>query len=105
MASTALASGSVFDTLNVAFDEILVRLMKWRLLMSSEQWTTLINEFQRGKAHAYHILTLKLNHWQTLPWYLSITWSAGATNASKKAMDRCAKRLSYHQRRPLAALQ
>ena len=47
-----------------------VLTLKHRALLSEEEWTFVLAEFQRGKSHLHYVLHLKLDNWQGLPWLL-----------------------------------
>ena len=46
--------------------------MEWRSELTAEQWSALVLDMERGKNHTVYVLTLKLQHWEELPWLLCI---------------------------------
>ena len=65
------ASGAVFDFLNRAWADALGELAaSCRAFLSNAEWSDLVIEFSRGKAHCTYVLQLKLQCWGQLPWKL-----------------------------------
>ena len=66
-----VAAGALFLQLEAAFQASLASLMlKWRPLLSAEQWAALLLEYGKGKSHIVYIITVKTSYWQELPWLL-----------------------------------
>ena len=68
-----LAAGVVWEDLDTAWTDGFCKLsVECSAFLTDVQWTTLIQEFERGKAHCVYVLTLKLQVWDELPWQLAI---------------------------------
>ena len=67
---TALA-GRALEMADEVFDGALAKLaLACRAQLTQDEWTELILEFRRGRSHISYIITVKLQHWQSLPWLL-----------------------------------
>lgn len=87
-----VASGVLFYVLNEAFTSSLGRLaVSWRPVLTTAEWTGLLSEFNRGKSHLVYIVTLKMAHWQELPWLLCQVGHYDETIAREGAKKALAK--------------
>ena len=53
-----------------AFNKLFSTRLCVRSRLSVEDWTRLLQEVERIKAHIIHILTIKLQNWEEFPWLL-----------------------------------
>ena len=68
-----MAAHQIFKEMEKAFVEVLAALtLAWRDRLSEERWSALVSDFAKGKAHIVYIVTLKLDQWLHLPWFLAI---------------------------------
>ena len=80
------AAGAVMEMLDSLWEESFTTLvMDCRHLLSHVQWSELMVDFARGKAHCTYIIMTKLHHWQQLPWVL-----AGLAHVNEDVARRCA---------------
>ena len=54
---------------------------KWLSFMSKEDFGAVILDLNASKAHLHYILSLKLAHWQELPWLLAVLGHTSETVA------------------------
>ena len=68
-----LANSEINSLVEESFDACISNVaQKWRRRLSDAQWSELVLNFRRGKAHIIYVVVLKLSHWQVLPWFLCI---------------------------------
>ena len=87
-----VVAGALFEQLDTAYRLSLARLaLKQRGACAEQEWANLVLDMERGKNHVLYVLTLKLQHWQELPWYLCIlahTDEAVARRGAANILDR-----------------
>lgn len=67
------ADGMVFDFLEAQFQQVLANLaVRWKSQLSEIDWSELLLEFSKGKSHLAYVLTVKLQNWRELPWFLCV---------------------------------
>ena len=68
-----VAAGEVMRQLQAESAATLSKLtLKWKFRLPVDAWASLVADYAKGKSHIAYILTLKLDNWQQLPWYLCI---------------------------------
>ena len=65
------AAGGVLEHLDLAWRNSVSELaLSCRQYLTHEQWSGILMELDRAKSHCVYILSMKLIHWQQLPWLL-----------------------------------